>query len=88
MENEIPTDLIRPSQAAKLLNLDIGTIYRWINSGKLPAWKRGGSHYVVSRADVAACLEPVRKQPRLRPKPKTLKVPEWAQRTLREAGIG
>jgi excisionase family DNA binding protein len=56
----VPEDLITPRAAAKILRAHVGTIYRWILSGKLPAWRRAGARYLVSRADVEALLAPVR----------------------------
>ena len=59
----IPDDLITPNKAAKVARVSISSIYRWILSGMLPAFKRGGSRYLVSRKAVLACLVPVRPKP-------------------------
>ncbi len=59
MQDEIPEDLIRPSQAAKLVGCHMATVCRWVMTGKLRGWKLAGRRYLVSRADVQAMLEPV-----------------------------
>jgi len=49
----VPSDLIRPNQAAKLLSMHLATIYRWMDEGRLAYW-RVGRQKRVSRADVLA----------------------------------
>lgn len=64
----IPNDLIRPGTAAEVLGVAVATIYKYIDRGLLPAWRRRGSRYLqVSRADVEAMLEPVAVVPRAEP---------------------
>jgi excisionase family DNA binding protein len=60
MSDDIPQDLVTPREAARQLKVHLATIYRWILSGALPAWRRGQNRYMVSRAAVAAMLQPVR----------------------------
>src|SRR5262245_39127297 len=52
-------DPITPRCAARLLHVHISTIYRYILSGRLRAWRRVSLRYVVSRKQVLALLEPV-----------------------------
>ncbi len=65
MQDEIPDDLIRPSQAAKMLGCHMATVYRWVVTGKIPGWRRGGNRYLVRLADVKAMLEPVEARGRI-----------------------
>lgn len=49
MENKI---LYTPKQIADFLQLDIDTIYRYLNSGKLKGQKIGASIWRVSQEDL------------------------------------
>lgn len=58
----MPTDLIDAATAAKRLRLHISTVFRWIQSKRLRAWKRRAhnakqSRWFVSKADVDQCWE-------------------------------
>jgi excisionase family DNA binding protein len=53
-----PNDLIPAVQGASLLHLHVSGVYRWIFSGKLRGWKRGG-RYFVSRSDCENLFRPV-----------------------------
>lgn len=55
----VPDDLITPKAAAKLVNVHISSVYRWVLSGKLKGYRRAGSRYLVSRADVLGMIQPV-----------------------------
>jgi excisionase family DNA binding protein len=70
--NHIPSDLIVPRQAARLVDVHVSAIYRWLRSGKLAGYTKAGSRYWVSRADVERMLQPVRPRPPL--------VPFWNRR--------
>jgi excisionase family DNA binding protein len=59
----LPTDLITPSQAARLVDVHVSAVFRWIKSGNLPAWRKGGCRYWVSKADVERMMQPVRVPP-------------------------
>lgn len=48
----LPNDLISPKQAAKIVGCHAVTVYRWIHYGILPAYRRGRSRFLVSRADL------------------------------------
>ncbi len=48
----LPTDLITPKEAAKLVRCSVATIYRWIHGGQIRAYKWGMARYRVSRAAV------------------------------------
>ena len=87
-------DLIPIKEACKLIpshvpgkRLSLGTAYRWILSGRLPAIRRG-SYYFVHRADVLriAAGEPVQVVAR---EPRNAKSPGlvWAEKVLREKGV-
>lgn len=60
-------DLLKPTEAAKLLRVNVGQVYRWIMAGLLPSQrtptKRGLGHLRIERADVLALLQPVRRKP-------------------------
>lgn len=63
-------DLLKPTEAAQLLRVSVGQVYRWILAGLLPCQrtptKRGRGHLRIDRADVLALLQPVRRKPELR----------------------
>ncbi len=81
----LPADLINVSAAARLLGTHCSCIYRWIASGKLPAWRIGG-RYKLSRAEVVAF--PKRSGPGIPDKAggKVVMTHEQAQALLRQAG--
>jgi excisionase family DNA binding protein len=54
MNAEIPTDLISPREAAKLLRTGVSTVYRFIQDRRLRSWKRAHTRYLVSRREVLA----------------------------------
>jgi excisionase family DNA binding protein len=51
--------LLKPAGVARLLDVHISTVYRWINSGVLPAKCIGGTRYRVRREDALAMEIPV-----------------------------
>lgn len=55
----IPTDLLTPREAARLVKAHLSTVHRWIHTGKLRAYRRGPHRYLVSQADLEALLRPV-----------------------------
>ena len=57
--DSFPEDLISPHEAAKIVHCHVATIWRWVHQGKIRAWKRGGSRYLLSKADLLEQLEPV-----------------------------
>jgi excisionase family DNA binding protein len=59
---EIPSDLIRISRAAKLVDVNPSTIWRWCHEGRLRSWKLVGSRR-VSRAELMELLRPVEAAP-------------------------
>lgn len=59
MSNQPPPDLISPRAAAMLMKVHIATMFRWILKGKLRSWRRAGTRYMVSQADVMDLFEPV-----------------------------
>jgi excisionase family DNA binding protein len=52
-------ELLRPSQAARLLSVHVSAVYRWIHAGTLPAYRRAGSRYLIRRSDALAVLVPM-----------------------------
>ena len=62
---EVPSDLMSPRAAARLLGIHHATAYRMIHDGRLRAWRRGGTVFRVSRTDVLALLEPYQPAPPL-----------------------
>lgn len=55
----IPDDLVSPKAAASLLAVSVSSIYRWVDLGKLRAYRVAGVRYRVSRADVLGLVEEV-----------------------------
>lgn len=53
----LPNDLITPREAAGVLAAHLSSVHRWIQTGKLPAYRRA-SRWLVSRADVERMLVP------------------------------
>jgi excisionase family DNA binding protein len=39
--------MLRPTDVARRLNVHRNTVYRWIESGHLPAFQLGGAKYAV-----------------------------------------
>lgn len=65
----LPEDLITPREAARLLHLHVSAVYRMVMRGRIRAWKRGTSRYLLSRQEVMALLAPEPPQPdALRPR--------------------
>lgn len=56
---EIPNDLIKPSEAARLVGVKPDTVYGWVQRGRLRGWKLDTGMLRVSRADVLGLLKPV-----------------------------
>lgn len=50
--------LIRPKEAARLAGVDIDTLARWVDEGRLPARRTLGGHRRYRRADIIALTEP------------------------------
>ena len=53
-----PTDLIHPAQGAIILGISGPTLWEWIRSGKLRAWRLDAARMGVSKADVEAICQP------------------------------
>lgn len=62
----LPDDLITPKEAAKLIAVSTNTIYRWVEEGKLRAWRIAGSRYRLSARDVRGLVEEVEPAERVR----------------------
>jgi excisionase family DNA binding protein len=59
MSADLPTDLVPLGRAATQLHVNRSTVYRWVLGGKLRSWRRAGTRYLVSLADVRELLQPV-----------------------------
>jgi hypothetical protein len=55
----LPTDLIEPAQGAKMLGISGPTLWAWIRSGRLRAWRLDAARMGVSKAEVVAIIQPV-----------------------------
>jgi len=49
-------DLFTPEQVAASLGVSSRTVRNWINIGRLPATRPGGSRYLISRSDLEVLL--------------------------------
>jgi len=59
-----PEELITRSAAAALAGVDVRTIDRWANEGRITRYKVGGMQWVRFReADIRAMVEPVPDDP-------------------------
>src|SRR5262245_7506395 len=58
---ELPDDLIDAKTAALLLKVNINTLYRWGQRGKVAAWRRGRAWF-FSRAGLLAAFQRVEPQ--------------------------
>jgi excisionase family DNA binding protein len=47
-------------EAARLLRVSIPTVWRWIDSGHLPAYRVGGRSIRIRTADLASMVRPAR----------------------------
>jgi excisionase family DNA binding protein len=61
---QLPADLVPLGKAATELHCNRATVYRWCLGGKLRSWRRAGTRYLVSLADVRQLLQPVRQRTR------------------------
>ncbi len=89
-----PADPISLKDAAKLLGVHQGMIYRLIKQGDLRAWTLPGGHKRVSRAEVLAFPEPCQLPPppssdgKRRPRRSRVKeLSQFTQATLERFGI-
>lgn len=63
-QSPAPEELITRSAAAELAGVDVRTIDRWANEGRIPRYKVGGMQWVRFReADIRAMVEPVPEDP-------------------------
>jgi excisionase family DNA binding protein len=88
-----PMDLISLSEAARRIpscrrgkKTHLATLYRWISSGRLKAYRRGRS-YFVRPEDLKALYEVVQATGRVPVSPPPAKVPAWVNKTLKEFGL-
>jgi predicted site-specific integrase-resolvase len=68
-----PTDLIHPAQGAMILGISGPTLWAWIRSGKLRAWRLEAARMGVSKADVEAICQQAVMPPRLPERDRNLK---------------
>ena len=50
------------AEAARLLRVSIPTVWRWIDSGHLPAYRVGGRSIRIRTADLASMVRPARQE--------------------------
>ena len=50
------------AEAARLLRVSVPTIWRWIDSGRLPAYRVGGRSIRIRTVDLASLVRPARTQ--------------------------
>ena len=56
-EEEPQTTFLTPEQAAIIAGVNTWTLYRWLNSGKLPGYRAGGhGHWRILPSDLTAFL--------------------------------
>ena len=55
----LPHDLIAPKDAARIAGCHVSTLLRWILHGRLRGYRKAGSRYLVSRADVEGVIAEV-----------------------------
>lgn len=51
-------DLLTAGQAADVLQVEIGTVRRWANAGKLPFWRTPGGQRRFRRSDLESLMRP------------------------------
>lgn len=60
MANVTEREYYTVSEAAEVLGVSRTTIWRWIESGRLPAYRVGGKTIRIRRADLPSLLKPAR----------------------------
>jgi len=61
------TEFTTISEAARLLRVSVPTVWRWIESGRLPAYRVGRRNIRIRRDDLGSVVRPVRGQPAKQP---------------------
>lgn len=56
MGTALDEDYVGVREAAERLHVSTSTIWRWIDQGRLPAYRVGPRHVRLRAADVAACI--------------------------------
>ncbi|MEX2227763.1 MAG: helix-turn-helix domain-containing protein [Dehalococcoidia bacterium] len=56
------SDLCTVAEAAEMLGVSVSTIWRWVDSGQLPAFRVGPKAIRIKRQDVEAAIQPVSRQ--------------------------
>ena len=73
-------DYYTVAEAARLLRVSRPTVWRWIDSGRLPAYRVGGRTIRIRRADLEAAIEPAR--------PRVAMMQEMERYTIRQGDDG
>lgn len=60
MVETIEREYYTVSEAAALLNISRATIWRWIEAGKLPAYRLGPKNIRIKKEDLKAVIRPAR----------------------------
>jgi excisionase family DNA binding protein len=50
---------VTPKQVAARLQVHLATVHRWIVSGKLKAYRRMGSRYLINEEDIDTLIVPI-----------------------------
>ncbi len=60
MQTRIESSYLTVGRTAKMLAVSPSTVWRWIDAGKLPAFRVGGRAIRIRKGDVAAVMHPVK----------------------------
>jgi excisionase family DNA binding protein len=60
MQTHIDSSYFTVGQAARMLAVSPSTVWRWIDAGKLPAYRVGGRAIRIKQEDLAAVINPVK----------------------------
>src|SRR5919199_4966437 len=62
MRTVLDEEYVTMAEAARLLQVHISTIRRWIDSGELPAHRVGQRRVIIKRADLTKLIAPARSE--------------------------
>lgn len=57
---ETAIKFVSPREAGRLLGVETSTIYAWIRTGRLPAYRLPSGYFRIREVDVQAFLKPAR----------------------------